>query len=604
MKYVDFKKVEIKNFLSVGEDPVTIEFNSGLNIITGNNKDKLDRRNGVGKSTVADSVYFAIFGSTLRELKKEHIVNNITQRNCSIELHFTINTDGVINKYRILRKLSPTKCYLYKDDEDITRDTIQNTTLYIQELLNTTPEVFQNCVIMTINNTVPFMAKKKLEKRKFIEGIFNLQVFSNMLADVRTEYNSVSKDLDIECARYEEISNTLANQQKQQVDADQDHVRNKQKLDLRKSNCERDIKLIDEKIKSVVEVDTDQITDKVNKIDEVMPQVEAKIQKLISNESKLSTMIDMNRDKQSKISAEHSTCPTCLRGLDDEHKHVIKEEKQKIENQITELQSERNKLDGKLKEAKELKSTLQSRRREQTNKLQQAQIEKHKNKTLIEQKNNLISQLRDIEDDIKSVDKNKVSYDKMITETTERLDSTQKDVDKIKSELAKLEIIKFIVSEEGVKSYIVKKILQLFNSKLAYYLKKMDSNCICVFNEYFEDEIIDEKGKPCSYFNFSGAERKNIDLACLFAFMDIRRLQGDVAFNFSMYDELFDSSLDERGVELVIDILKERIESYNECIMVISHRKESTKLATGEVIFLEKQNGVTTRVETPDSELK
>ena len=401
MKYVYFKKVEIKNFLSVGEDPVTIEFNSGLNIITGNNKDKLDRRNGVGKSTVADSVYFAIFGSTLRELKKEHIVNNITQRNCSIELYFTINTDGVVNEYRISRKLSPTKCYLYKDGEDITRDTIQNTTLYIQELLNTTPEVFQNCVIMTINNTVPFMAKKKLEKRKFIEGIFNLQVFSNMLADVRTEYNSVSKDLDIECARYEEISNTLTNQQKQQVDADQDHIRNKQKLDLRKSNCERDIQAIEQKIKSVVEVDTEKITEKVDKIDEVVPQVEVKIQKLISNESKLSTMIDMNREKQSKISAEHSTCPTCLRGLDDEHKHVIKEEKQKIENQITDLQSERAKLDGKLKEAKELKGTLQSRRREQTNKLQQAQIEKHKNKTLIEQRDNLKSQLRDIDDDIK-----------------------------------------------------------------------------------------------------------------------------------------------------------------------------------------------------------
>ena len=132
----------------------------------------------------------------------------------------------------------------------------------------------------------------------------------------------------------------------------------------------------------------------------------------------------------------------------------------------------------------------------------------------------------------------------------------------------------------------------------------MDSNCICIFNEYFEEEIIREKGKPCSYYKFSGAERKNIDLACLFAFMDIRRLQGDVAFNFSMYDELFDSSLDERGVELVIDILKERIEQHNECVMVISHRKESTKLATGEIIFLEKTNGTTTRVETPVNELK
>ena len=81
--------------------------------------------------------------------------------------------------------------------------------------------------------------------------------------------------------------------------------------------------------------------------------------------------------------------------------------------------------------------------------------------------------------------------------------------------------------------------------------------------------------------------------------MDIRRLQGDVAFNVSMYDELFDSSLDEKGVELVVNILRERLEKYNECMMVISHRKESTKYAdhetnTGRVIFLEKENGITT----------
>ena len=132
-----------------------------------------------------------------------------------------------------------------------------------------------------------------------------------------------------------------------------------------------------------------------------------------------------------------------------------------------------------------------------------------------------------------------------------------------------------------------------------FFLKRMDANCICVFNEYFEEQIIDEKGKICSYFNFSGAERKNIDLACLFAFMDIRRLQGDVAFNFSVYDELFDSSLDEKGVDLVTEILKERVEKYKECIMVISHRKESMKNATGEIIFLEKKNGITTRIETP-----
>ena len=51
-------------------------------------------------------------------------------------------------------------------------------------------------------------------------------------------------------------------------------------------------------------------------------------------------------------------------------------------------------------------------------------------------------------------------------------------------------------------------ILQNFNSKLAFYLKKLDSNSICIFNEYFEEEILNEKGKICAYNNFSGAERK------------------------------------------------------------------------------------------------
>ena len=39
MKKVNFKKLSIVNFLSVGEEPVTIEFSKGLHVITGKNKD-------------------------------------------------------------------------------------------------------------------------------------------------------------------------------------------------------------------------------------------------------------------------------------------------------------------------------------------------------------------------------------------------------------------------------------------------------------------------------------------------------------------------------------------------------------------------------------
>ena len=604
MKYVSFKRVTIKNFLSVGEEPVTIDFNSGLNIITGNNKDKVDRRNGVGKSTVADGIYFAIFGDTLRTLKKDHIVNNVTQRGCEVQLEFDINKDGETDQYSITRLLSPTKCYLYKNGEDITRDTIQNTTSYIQQLLNTTPEVFQNCVIMTINNAVPFMAKKKLDKRKFIEGIFNLKVFSDMLTDVRQEYSKVNKELDVECARYEEISNTLNAQQEQKTNQQKDKQRALDKLKARQANCNKEIESLQEKQQQIQSIDTSNISTTIKQLDDVTTKVDVKLQKLVQRRAKCVTMIEMHEQKRNRLSDEHSTCPTCLSKLDDTHRELIQAEKDKLKQNVVELQNEQKKIDQELKQTKELKQTVAQKRNRQTDKLQKAQIEQNNARNLNKQIEQLKSQLDDIDDDIKSLDKTDNNFDKIIEDTTSRLEKTQKVIDDVKNQMAKLDIIKFVVSEEGVKSYIVKKILQLFNAKLSYYLKKMDSNCICVFNEYFEEEIIDERGKPCSYFNFSGAERKNIDLACLFTFMDIRRLQGDVAFNLSMYDELFDSSLDERGVELVIDILNERIDNYKECVIVISHRKESTKLATGEVIFLEKQNGVTTRVETPETELK
>lgn len=604
MKYVNFNKVTIRNFLSVGDEPVQVEFNTGLNIITGNNKDKEDRRNGVGKSTIADSVYFAIFGTTLRELKRDHIINNVNQRDCIVELNFTVNVDGTSSEYHIIRQIAPSKCKLYKDGEDITRDSIQNTTEYVCNLLNTTPDVFQNCVIMTINNATPFMAKKKLEKRKFIEGIFNLQVFSDMLINVRQEYNKVSRDLDIECTKYEEISNNLTSYAEQKQNAINIKLRSLNKLESRLDVNQNEIKKLSDERKTAENIDIAEYQDKIATINQYLPKLDQKIQDVITKTSEYQTLIDVNTKKISKVGTDKETCPVCLRKLDDNHRHYISDEKKKIESQIDKMKIKCGELSSTLKESKQTRQKLSKKKTTLQDKISDAKVQIQNISNLRARIDQLTSLNKDIQDDIKALDHHDEGFDQLIRETETRLQSTQESINTIKRDLSKLDIIKFIVSEEGVKSYIVKKILQLFNSKLAYYLKKMDSNCICIFNEYFEEEIVDEKGKLCSYFNFSGAERKNIDLACLFAFMDIRRVQGDVAFNFSMYDELFDSSLDERGVELVIDILKERIENHNECVMVISHRKESTKLATGEIIFLEKQNGVTTRVATPENELK
>lgn len=600
MKYINFTKLHVKNFLSVGDDPVSVEFNRGLNIITGLNKDKEDRRNGVGKSTIADAIYFAVFGNTIRELKKEHVTNNVTQNRCEVSLDFECNTNGQRDEYRVVRTLNPTKCYLYKNGDDKTRDSINNTNELISDVISSSPEVFQNCVIMTINNTIPFMAKKKLEKRKFIEGIFNLQVFSSMLANARTESNEVMKDFNVDCARYEEVSNTLDAYADQQREQDNQREQTRIKYQQRKESNIDNINQHIDKLKSITLIDKDATSKKLDQLTQAKDKVKRMIVDQQSKIVQVATKIDILNEKLAACGTSESICPTCLRPIDKDDVDHIEREKKKLVSQLSELDKTKSSLSElKFKHDDKLSAVTSA-----IKKLDSQMYKDDLNRQEITSIKNNIDQLKElntqIDSDLEQLKHDDTGLKKLIDTTSQKLDQVQKTIDSLKQQISVFEVVKFIVSEEGVKSYIVKKILQLFNSKLAYYLKKMDANCICVFNEYFEEQIIDEKGKICSYFNFSGAERKNIDLACLFAFMDIRRLQGDVAFNFSIYDELFDSSLDEKGVDLVTEILKERIEKYKECIMVISHRKESVKSATGEIIFLEKKNGITTRVATPE----
>ena len=70
---------------------VEIDFQRGINIITGINLDKEGSKNGVGKSTILDAIHFVLFGETIRELKKEHIVNRHTRKDCVVTLEFEVN---------------------------------------------------------------------------------------------------------------------------------------------------------------------------------------------------------------------------------------------------------------------------------------------------------------------------------------------------------------------------------------------------------------------------------------------------------------------------------------------------------------------------------
>ncbi len=602
MKYVNFDTIKIKNFLSIGNEEVEIDFKHGLNIITGINKDKQDRRNGVGKSTVADAIHFAIFGETIRELSKDFIVNAINKKNTVVQLNFSVNENNNIKKYKIVRKLKPTKCYLLVDDVDLTESTIPNTNKKIKKIVSGSPEVFQNCVIMSLNTTLPFMAQRKVEKRKFIEGILNLEIFSEMLNKARAEYNEVQKKYEHAHKDFDHSNNilTLLSDQKENIVASV--VEQKKKIIERVKIIEREITDNKNKIKSIDKDLVERTREKIIQINEKLEDISLKISNIKTNVTRHDTEIKFYEEQVKKIGTNSDVCPTCLHNITSNDREHIHNEKDKISKDISNRREDIISLTNQESSLKELKRKnldvkdkindyiANVKNTANNNKLAKSYIKNLNND--LESNNNNLKALEEKETSVEVQDLESKIKNKLL-----EVEELENNTNNIHRDLETLNVVKYILSEEGVKSFIVKKILDVLNNRLAYYLQKMDANCMCSFNEFFEENIINEKGEICSYFNFSGAERKNIDLAILFTFMDMRRLQGDVAYNVVIFDELLDSSLDEKGVELVLSLLNERVDTYKENIYIISHRKESAKAATGEVITLQKQNGITTRVD-------
>jgi DNA repair exonuclease SbcCD ATPase subunit len=597
MKKVNFNKLSIVNFLSVGEEPVTIEFSKGLHVITGKNKDKPDRRNAIGKSTIADALYFAIFGETLRELKKDLVPNNLTNGKTHVELDFELDSPRGKNNYKIIRTLSPSKVFIFKDGVDRTRDSIKNTTAYINRVLSASPSIFQNCVIMTVNNAVPFMAKNKIEKRKFIEDIFGMEIFSTMLTSLRNEYNEISREHDTQLTKLEEIEKAYKNYEDQKQRILQTRKEKKQKYLTRQKDNTQEKEKLKKELEDVEEINARKIKGQISALEEAAQDQDIKIETNLEAVARNKALASTRKENYKKMGTDEDKCPVCLRSVEEHDVDLIAKEKEKLKESIHEAIEQIKFLSDGLKELKVKKERFLKAINECRNKISEAKLQEQNKKNIEQRIEQLDRWQEELKGDLEAIESTDTDFDTLIIETKKRVDKLEKKVKKFRKELAKLDIVKYVVSEEGVKSYIVNKLLELLNSKLLHYLKRLDSNSICIFNEYFEEEILNEKNKVCSYFNFSGAERKSIDLACLFTFSDIRRLQGGVQYNIAIYDELFDSSFDEKGIELITRILQDRVEELDECSIVISHRKESIKAVTGDVIYLEKENGITRRLD-------
>jgi DNA repair exonuclease SbcCD ATPase subunit len=127
-------------------------------------------------------------------------------------------------------------------------------------------------------------------------------------------------------------------------------------------------------------------------------------------------------------------------------------------------------------------------------------------------------------------------------------------------------------SDEGIKKYLLKKFVPIFNNLINHYLTQYKLNVKVDFDEYFDYTINAADDVGDSYGALSGGQRNRINISVLFALNDLISIIGNFKCNVLFIDEFIDSAVDNEGLLDSIKILKEMAERNNKSIFLVSHK--------------------------------
>ena len=561
---IHFKKVRYKNLLSSGNRFTTFELDrSNTTLIVGDN--------GAGKSTLLDALCFGLYGKGFRNLKKDLLINSINQKELVVEIDFSIGK----RDYKVIRGAKPNKFELYTNGKMVNQDaTMKDYQEHLEKnILKMSYRSFTQVAILGSANFTPFMQLRAVERRKLVEDLLDISIFSTMqdmlkkkVSQHNLEVKETSHEIDL---LHERISGL-----NDQVNA------------LQKN---REVKI--KKYESTVNETQNNINKILGEVDEKTQNVVEKkrsIKSKDSTESRLKQATDLERQLETarkkaiadvKFYEENDDCPVCKQGLDHDHKEkCIKEREDKAE-EITQALNDIDKTIGECRDEIQRINVIQSEIDEIQREIGLLQTEVVSNQKYIKK---LQGEIEDLQNEV--VGDSDV-HDRLTTSETD-LDILEKKQETQTERQHYFELATMLLRDQGVRQRIIKQYVPIMNKMINKYLANLEFYVGFELNEAFEETIKSRFRDVFKYDNFSQGEKMRIDLALLFTWRAVARLKNSVNTNILILDEVFDSSLDSQGTDDFLKLLNTLNEKTN--AFIISHKGDQLYDKFEEVIKFEK----------------
>jgi DNA repair exonuclease SbcCD ATPase subunit len=563
-----FKRIAYRNFLSSGNQPTEIKFtDTQTTLIVG--------ANGSGKSTMLDALCFGLFNKAFRKITKGQLVNSTNEKECLVEIDFSIGT----KEYKVKRGIKPNIFEIWIDGalQNQAASSADQQKQLEDNILKLNYKSFTQIVILGSASFVPFMQLSTANRREVVEDLLDIKIFSAM--------NAVIKD------RIKNTNDKIKELSLKQSMTEEKVVMQKEFIESIEKSGKENIEKKKDKITSITTY-IDQLTaENVQKVEEVLNTLQPQLENVLDASKKLKQLSNLKgkiSEKVSSITEQHkffnnnSVCPTCTQTIEEEFRL----------NKVSESETKAKELQQGYNELKE--AIQQEEKREREFNVVSKEISSLNNE--ISNNNVKISQLnkqsRDLDQEIQDITnkiKNRNTERRVLNELEQTLDLIQTEKAKNKEDVSYFDFAHSLMKDGGIKGKIIKKYLPLMNQQINKYLQMMDFYINFTLDEEFNEKIKSPIHEDFTYESFSEGEKMRINLAILFTWRELARMKNSVNTNLLILDEVFDSSLDFMGTDYFTKIIKYVIKDTN--IFVISHKTDELIDKFDRVVKFDKVKG-------------
>ena len=555
------ESIRWKNFLSTGNNTTEVKLNEyKTTLISG--------INGSGKSTIMDAITFALFNKPFRRINKPQLINYINDRDCVVELEFTSGS----TRYKVRRGIKPAIFEIYRNDKLLNQNADNRDYQEILEkrVLGMNYKTFCQIVILGSANWTPFMALRGHDRRRVIEDLLDIEVFSVMNTLLKSKVTDSKNRLNDINTRIAILENTIELNKKHREELQ----RNRQaEIESKKASIE----------------EQGEIAQKAFDLETQLVKEYAAIQKELEKVGEINRQIGDAKSKKAKAARiskkldadiafyeENDTCPTCTQEIDNDFKTRVVSEKTSKKDLAREAITRVDELVGRLEGNLKNFETLQEQANENINQRNKASTQFSVAKKLIAQAEREIAALEKHVEQIETTEGNE----------EEKLDALNQSKSDVLNEREVYGIAGMLLKDNGIKTQIIRQYIPIMNQLINTYLERMEFFCTFELDENFVEQIKTRHKDVLSYDSFSQGEKMRIDLALLFTWREISKMRNSSPVSLLLLDEIMDSSLDASGTEEFLFLITQLTGDQN--VVIISHKADQIADKFDKVLTVEK----------------